>query len=109
MPVNGFAAAELSVRVVGDEVVVEGRHEERQPETGAVRRRRHMQRRFRLPDTVDAGRLTSTLSLDAAVLIVAAPAKTPPCHHQHTVPIQVGPFAFLLFFSSCFGGRVYFK
>ncbi|XP_071439971.1 protein lethal(2)essential for life-like [Hetaerina americana] len=74
MDVQQFSPEEITVKHVGNEVVVEGKHEEMPDEHGYISR--HFVRRYILPKTVNADALTSNLSSDG-VLTVAAPRVQP--------------------------------
>lgn len=68
--VQQFSPNEISVKTVEDQVIVEGKHEERQDEHGYISRQ--FTRRYMLPKGYDANSITSTLSSDG-VLTVKAP------------------------------------
>ncbi|XP_036340986.1 heat shock protein 23-like isoform X2 [Rhagoletis pomonella] len=70
MDVQQFKPSELSVKVVDNQVVVEGKHEERADDHGYISR--HFVRRYALPKGFDAGKVVSTLSSDG-VLTVSVP------------------------------------
>ena len=70
MDVAQFKPNELSVKVVDNHVVVEGKHEEREDNHGFITR--HFVRRYNLPKGYDADRVISTLSSDG-VLTVSVP------------------------------------
>jgi len=72
LDVQQFKPDEVSVKVVGGYVVVDGKHEERSDEHGYISRQ--FTRRYKLPDNVDPATITSTLSSDG-VLSVGAPKK----------------------------------
>ncbi|XP_063225312.1 alpha-crystallin A chain-like [Bacillus rossius redtenbacheri] len=86
LDVQQFKPEEVSVKVVDNCVVVEGKHEERQDEHGYISRQ--FTRRYALPDNVDTEQLLSSLSSDG-VLTVAAPLKptTPPPANERVIPI----------------------
>uniref|UniRef100_A0A8C5MTC6 Alpha-crystallin B chain n=1 Tax=Leptobrachium leishanense TaxID=445787 RepID=A0A8C5MTC6_9ANUR len=67
-----FSPEELKVKVIGDYVEIQGKHEERQDEHGYVSR--DFQRRYRIPADVDPLCITSTLTPDG-VLMVCGPRK----------------------------------
>ncbi|XP_022821809.1 protein lethal(2)essential for life-like [Spodoptera litura] len=88
--VQHFAPEEINVKVVDGQVLIEGKHEERQDEHGFVSRqfiRRYALPKGCLPDTVE-----SKLSSDG-VLTVTAPKVLPlPSTGEKIVPItQTGP------------------
>lgn len=70
MDVQQFKPSELSVKVVDNTVVVEGKHEEREDEHGYISR--HFVRRYALPKNYDSDKVVSTLSSDG-VLTVSIP------------------------------------
>ncbi|XP_054282485.1 protein lethal(2)essential for life-like [Macrosteles quadrilineatus] len=72
LDVQQFKPEELSVKVVDNFVVVEGKHEERRDNHGFVSRQ--FTRRYCLPDDVDTSALQTTLSSDG-VLQLHAPKK----------------------------------
>nr|AJP36907.1 heat shock protein 20.4 [Oxya chinensis] len=75
LDVQQFKPEELTVKVVGDSVVVEAKHEERQDDHGYISR--HMQRRYVLPKDVLADEVQTHLSSDG-VLTISAPKKALP-------------------------------
>lgn len=70
MDVAQFMPNELNVKVIGNDIVVEGKHEERQDDHGYITR--HFVRRYTLPKDYDPDRVVSTLSSDG-VLTVSVP------------------------------------
>lgn len=72
LDVQQFSPDEITVKTVDKNVVVEAKHEERQDEHGYVSR--HFVRRYVLPTDYDATNVTSTLSSDG-VLTIMAPRK----------------------------------
>ncbi|XP_049313539.1 heat shock protein 23-like [Bactrocera dorsalis] len=70
MDVQQFKPSELSVKVVDDHIVVEGKHEEREDDHGYIAR--HFVRRYALPKGFQADKVVSTLSSDG-VLTVSVP------------------------------------
>ncbi|XP_055914204.1 heat shock protein 23-like [Eupeodes corollae] len=70
MDVQQFKPSELSVKVVDNAVVVEGKHEEREDDHGYISR--HFVRRYTLPKNYDSDKVMSTLSSDG-VLTVSIP------------------------------------
>jgi crystallin alpha B len=70
LDVHQFAPREISVKTVGNAVVIEGRHEERPDEHGYVSR--HFVRRYVLPEEYDVEHVACSLSSDG-VLSIAAP------------------------------------
>jgi len=82
---TGFKADELSIKVLDNSLVIEAKHEEKNPETGKVQNYIQMQRRFLLPTSFDTNALTSSLSEDG-VLTIAAPSKV---KHQVLSPKKI--------------------
>ncbi|XP_053307431.1 alpha-crystallin B chain [Spea bombifrons] len=72
LDVKHFSPEELKVKVLGDFIEINGKHEERQDEHGYVSR--DFQRRYKIPLDVDPLSITSSLSPDG-VLTVSAPRK----------------------------------
>lgn len=73
LDVQQFLPEEVTVKVVGKNVVVEGKHEEKQDEHGWISRQ--FVRKYLVPEQCDIDNLQSTLSSDG-VLTVTAPRKT---------------------------------
>ncbi|KAG7198577.1 hypothetical protein KM043_005941 [Ampulex compressa] len=72
LDVQQFSPEEITVKTVGNNVIVEAKHEEKEDEHGFVSR--HFVRRYLLPSTHDAINVTSSLSSDG-VLTITAPRK----------------------------------
>ncbi|XP_055604534.1 protein lethal(2)essential for life [Uranotaenia lowii] len=86
LDVQQFSPEEVTVKINGRSIVVEGKHEEKQDEHGFVSR--HFTRRYMLPDGHDPNDVLSTLSSDG-VLTVTAPKKALPAPNpERSVPIQ---------------------
>ncbi|XP_054259243.1 alpha-crystallin A chain-like [Macrosteles quadrilineatus] len=86
LDVRHFSPDELSVKVVEDFVEVEGKHEEKDDEHGAVSR--HFVRRYRLDSKVDKAAIISSLSSDGILQIHAQ--KCPPSEEdEREVPITL--------------------
>lgn len=64
-----FKPEEVTVKVVDNFIVVEGKHEERGDEHGFVSR--HFVRKYRLPQNCDESAISSTLSSDGVLQLVA--------------------------------------
>lgn len=82
--VQQFRPDELTVKVVDNYIVIEGKHEERGDEHGYVSRQ--FKRRYLLPKEVDEKQLTSSLSSDG-VLQLTAPKKASPITGERSIPI----------------------
>ncbi|XP_060817230.1 protein lethal(2)essential for life-like [Bombus pascuorum] len=72
LDVQQFSPEEITVKTVGNNVIVEAKHEERQDEHGFISR--HFVRRYVLPPSHDVINITSSLSSDG-VLTITAPKK----------------------------------
>lgn len=70
--VSQFSPEDITVKTVGNCVVIHGKHEEKEDKHGFVSR--EFTRRYVLPEEVDPEAVTSSLSLDG-VLTVEAPKK----------------------------------
>lgn len=68
--VKHFSPEELLVKVVGDYVVVEGKHEQKKDGSGLVTRQ--FNRRYRIPNGVDIMALESAMSPEG-MLVISAP------------------------------------
>nr|ABX80642.1 Hsp26 [Drosophila buzzatii] len=91
MDVTQFTPSELSVKVVDNCVIVEGKHEEREDDHGYISR--HFVRRYALPQGYDGDKVVSSLSSDG-VLTVSVPKPQPveDKSKERVVQIQqVGP------------------
>jgi HSP20 family molecular chaperone IbpA len=71
--VRHFSPKELSVRVVGRDVVIEGQHEDREDNYGLISR--SFTRKFALPEDVDEKKVFGQLSKDGKLFKVEAPKK----------------------------------
>jgi HSP20 family molecular chaperone IbpA len=83
--VSHFAPQEISVRVKANELVIEGRHEERSDPHGRVER--SFVRKYALPKETRAEAVVSHLSRDG-VLTVSAPKGNAVGTEGRVVPIQ---------------------
>ncbi len=68
--VSHFQPNEISVKTIDNEVIIEGKHEEREDEHGYISRQ--FTRRYSLPKRYDPNTVTSTLSSEG-ILTVKAP------------------------------------
>ncbi|XP_063292392.1 heat shock protein beta-6 [Pelobates fuscus] len=84
LDVKHFAPEELNVKVVGDYVEVHAKHEERQDEHGFISREFH--RRYKIPSTVNPAALTSALSAEG-LLSILAPVTDSSKPEERSVPI----------------------
>ncbi|XP_071576741.1 protein lethal(2)essential for life-like [Temnothorax nylanderi] len=74
LDVQQFKPEEISVKIVDDHLVVEAKHEDRQDRHGWVSRQ--FVRRYPLPQDIDVDNMTSKLSSDGLLTLVA-PKKRP--------------------------------
>ncbi|EDW18174.1 heat shock protein 67B3 [Drosophila mojavensis] len=90
LDVGLFEPGELSVKLVDNCVIVEGKHEEREDEHGHVYR--HFVRRYPLPKEYNADAIASTLT-DEGVLTITVPPLNPKVEGaERIIPIKhVGP------------------
>ena len=72
LDVQQFSPEEIKVKIVGNSIIVEAEHEEKQDEHGFISRR--FVRRYVLPSSHDLMNVTSTLSSDG-ILTITAPKK----------------------------------
>lgn len=72
MDVQQFAPSEITVKTVNNQVIVEGKHEEKQDEHGYISR--HFVRKYLLPPDTEPQDVSSSLSSDG-VLTITAPKK----------------------------------
>jgi len=88
LDVSHFRPEEIEVKVVGNDVTIHGRHEERRDDHGYVSR--EFTRRYHLPEGCDIDRLSSSLSPNG-VLQVTAPKKPieGPKGLERQIPIQI--------------------
>lgn len=90
MDVQQFKPSELTVKVVDDCVVVEGKHEEREDDHGYISRQ--FMRRYTLPKGFDSNHVVSTLSSDGVLSVrVPQPKKLEGNNERHVEIQQVGP------------------
>ena len=88
--VKSFKPEEITVKVKGREILVEGKHEERQDEFGFVSQQ--FSRRYILPEEFDADTVSTFLSADGKMTIKALkpqPAIVEPT--ERVIPIQGVP------------------
>ncbi|XP_050423156.1 alpha-crystallin A chain-like [Adelges cooleyi] len=85
LDVQQFKPEEVSVKVVDDYVVIDGKHEERSDEHGYISRQ--FTRRYKVPDNVDPNAITSNLSSDGVLSIVAPKKMIENNKEARSVPI----------------------
>lgn len=86
MDVQQFKPEEVTVKVVDDYLVVEGKHEEKQDQHGYVSRQ--FTRRYRLPDSILKEKIASSISSDG-VLQIVAPKKAEAIENQKERQIPI--------------------
>lgn len=69
LDVHQFKIEEISVKIVNRYIVVEGKHEEKRDEHGFISRQ--FVRKYLLPDEADADKVSSYISTDGVLTIVA--------------------------------------
>lgn len=90
MDVENIAPNEISVKTVGNSIVVEGNHEERQDEHGYISRQ--FKRRFALPEGYNVKDVVSTLSSDGVLTVKVPPEAKPLKNNERVIQIQqTGP------------------
>jgi crystallin alpha B len=70
LDVQQFAPEEITVKLVDDFVVIEGKHDERQDEHGFISRQ--FQRRYKLPSACKLNTVKSSLSSDGVLTVTAS-------------------------------------
>ncbi|CAH2236742.1 protein lethal(2)essential for life-like [Pararge aegeria] len=88
MDVQHFAPEEITVKIVDNYVVIEGKHEEKKDEHGFITRQ--FTRKYALPQDCDPDTVESKLSSDGVLSIIAR--KIAAAKNERNVPItQTGP------------------
>lgn len=82
--VHHFKPSEVTVKTVNNEILVEGKHEERDDEHGYIQR--HFVRKYILPDDYDMNSVHSSLSSDGVLTLKAPPPHAIKSGERH-VPI----------------------
>ena len=85
LDVQHFRPDDISVKVTNTEIIVEGKHEERQDTHGFISR--HFKRRYPLPNHCPAENVSSTMSADGILTIVAEKIST--IETEKIVPIKL--------------------
>jgi crystallin alpha B len=88
LDVSQFKPEEVKLRTEGNQVIIEGKHEERPDEHGFISRQ--FSRKYMLPKDVDMTQLKSTLSHDGT-LSIAAPKQALALPQMREIPIQMLP------------------
>lgn len=86
MDVQQFKPEEINVKVIGNNVIVEGKHEEQKDEHGWISRQ--FTRKYLVPEQCDIEKLTSSLSTDG-VLVINAPRKDLPLEEKKERVIEI--------------------
>lgn len=86
LDVQQFHPEEIKVKVVGKNVIIEGKHEEKEDEHGWISRQ--FTRKYLVPEQCDIDQLSSSLSSDG-VLIISAPRKQLPEEEKKERVIQI--------------------
>ncbi|XP_044732486.1 protein lethal(2)essential for life-like [Chrysoperla carnea] len=90
LDVQQFAPNEITVKVIDDSIVVEGKHEEKRDEHGFISRQ--FTRRYVLPAGHDIDNVTSSLSSDGILTIFAPKFAAGENPTERIIPItQTGP------------------
>ncbi|XP_008551687.1 protein lethal(2)essential for life [Microplitis demolitor] len=85
LDVQQFAPDEISVKVSGRNVIVEGKHEEKQDEHGWISRQ--FSRKYLVPEQCDLDQLQSNLSSDGVLSIIAPRKKALEDKNERVIPI----------------------
>uniref|UniRef100_F1LDV7 Heat shock protein 26 n=1 Tax=Ascaris suum TaxID=6253 RepID=F1LDV7_ASCSU len=85
--VSQFHPEELSVNVVGNGLVIEGHHQEREDNGGLVER--HFVRKYFLPKSAKPEELVSKLSEDGLLSVTMPKVET--VENVRSIPIEVDP------------------
>ncbi|XP_062543265.1 protein lethal(2)essential for life-like [Armigeres subalbatus] len=72
LDVQQFAPNEVSVKLSGNNIIIEGKHEEKQDDHGYISR--HFIRRYNIPPGHDSNHIKPTISSDG-ILTISAPKK----------------------------------
>ena len=86
LDVQQFKPEEINVKIVGKCVVVEGKHKEKQDEHGFISR--EFTRRYMIPEQCDIDQVTSTLSSDGVLNIIAPRKDKPKIQSERTITIE---------------------
>ncbi|KAL7733778.1 hypothetical protein ACLKA6_011502 [Drosophila palustris] len=90
LDVGLFEPEELTVKLVNNCVVIEGKHEEREDDHGHVSR--HFVRRYPVPKEYNAASISSTLTDEGVLSITVPPLIAPDLEEERIIPIKhVGP------------------
>lgn len=84
MDVQQFTPEEVKVKIVDNNLIIEGKHEEKQDEHGFISRQ--FQRRYLLPECHDVQKIESKLSSDG-VLTISVPKRPTVEGNEKIIPI----------------------
>jgi crystallin alpha B len=86
LDVSHFRPEEINIKVIGNDLMVEGKHDERQDDNGFISRQ--FTRRYELSKDIDLQLMTGSLSTDGK-LIICAPIKPQILTKERLIPINV--------------------
>lgn len=86
LDVQQFKPDEVSVKIVDNYIVVEGKHEEKEDDHGVISR--HFIRKYLVPEQCDADKASSSLSSDG-ILTITAPRKPEAVENKKEKVIQI--------------------
>ena len=86
LDVQQFKPEEINVKIVDKCVIVEGKHEEKQDEHGWISRQ--FTRRYMIPEQCDIDQITSSLSSDGVLNIIAPRKDKPKVQTERTIAIE---------------------
>ena len=87
MDVSAFAPEDLKVAIVGNQVVVEGKHAEKQDALGSIQR--SFVRKFQLPRNAVAESVQSNMTADGMLTVTASAPKVKENSPGRTIPIKI--------------------
>lgn len=86
LDVRHFKPEEINIKVIGNDLMVEAKHNERREGNGSVSRQ--FTRRYELPKDVDSQLMTGSFSTDGK-LMICAPLKPQLLTKERLIPIDV--------------------
>ncbi|CAK5105256.1 unnamed protein product [Meloidogyne enterolobii] len=87
MDVSAFAPEDLKVSIVGNQLVVEGKHGEKSDALGSIER--HFIRKFTLPRNAHPDLVQSNLTADGHLTVTASAPKIKETSPGRTIPIKI--------------------
>lgn len=84
--VQSFKPEEISVKVKGREIFIEGKHEEREDENGFISRQ--FTRRYILPEAYDMDTVATYLDADGKMVVKAQKPKAVEGPQERVIPIE---------------------